>query len=376
VHPYDSGPAVVDQAGGFGENASQRNIRITRRSGETVIADLVRYQNTGDLSANPPILDGDVVFVPFATGFVHVDGTVSRPGRYELVAGETVGSLIETAGGFGRAARSDTVEVREFVDSVTTRTVLVDIRRPDGFSSALDDGDQIYVRAIPKWRLVERVILEGEVVYPGAYGINEGDDRLSSVLERAGGPTEKASLLDAKLIRTVGMDEVDLEFERLKKIPVEEMTETEYAYFKTKSRERRGIVVVDFEKVARGDTAENVLLKNGDIVQFPKKREGVAVSGQVGEPGMVLHVPGMKYEYYIERAGGYAADARKGKTRVIKGATGEWVPAGDAGVLVPGDVVWVPEKPERDWWATIQDVARFAASIATVYLVIDQAANN
>jgi hypothetical protein len=45
----------------------------------------------------------------------------------------------------------------------------------------------------------------------------------------------------------------------------------------------------------------------------------------------------------------------------------------DSGIIVPGDEIWVPEKPDRDWWRITRETVAFVASIATVYLVIDQA---
>lgn len=362
-------------AGGLREGASRRNIRIERRNGEISRADIVRYENTADLSSNPPILDGDIIHVPFAKSFAYIYGSVEKTGRYELVEGEVVTSLIDIAGGFSREAVDDTVEIRTFVDSATTQSEFIDISHPPGNGWSLNDGDQVYVRAIPGWREINYVTVEGEMVFPGTYGINKGTAHLSDILGRSGGLTEEASVDDAKLIRSAGIDEIDLEFERLKKIPVEEMTETEYSYYKTKSRERRGVVIVDFRRLLAGDKTEDVTLKNGDRISVPKQRETVSVSGQVANPGKIVYVPDKKYKYYIKRAGGYASDARKSKIRVIISSTGEWVYAKKSGVLFPGDVVWVPEKPERDWWELTKDFVQFTASIATIYLVVDQAAN-
>ncbi len=98
------------------------------------------------------------------------------------------------------------------------------------------------------------------------------------------------------------------------------------------------------------------------------------VSGSVRFPGLIPYVAGKAPGYYVEQAGGFSSTADRGGARVIHGTTGERDSFGDAGVIVPGQEVWVPESPERDWWQFAQDAVRFAASIATVYLVIDQAA--
>ena len=198
-------------------------------------------------------------------------------------------------------------------------------------------------------------------------------DRLSDVILRAGGFSEEASLQEGQLIRTTGVDKTDLEYERLKTIPVQDMSETEYAYFKGKARERKGAVVVDFVRLAAGDSTEDRVLQEGDRVIVPKKRATVTVSGSVKFPGLITFVADRNASYYVAQAGGYAAGADRGEARVIRSVTGEWESLSRAGKIVPGDEVWVPEKPDRNWWVIAKDVLAFAASIATVYLVIDQA---
>jgi hypothetical protein len=37
----------------------------------------------------------------------------------------------------------------------------------------------------------------------------------------------------------------------------------------------------------------------------------------------------------------------------------------------PGDMVWVPEKPARDWWRIAREVAIFLASLGTLIVVVD-----
>ena len=364
---------MIELAGGLGEGASERNISIRRGGGGFDRVDLVRYRNTGDMDANPPILDGDVVFVPNAVAFVTVDGGVSWPGTYELGHDDTVGDLLEIAGGFARGAVSDTVLLRRFVDSRTTRSVSVDASDPESLSMPLIDGDQVYVRSVTEWRESQRVFIEGEVVHPGPYGINEGVDRLSQVIRRAGGLTELASMRDARIIRETDPDDVDLALEWLSDVPVRDMGETERAYWKSRTQDEPGTVVSDIGRALAGDDRHDVLLMDGDLIQIPKMSLTVKVGGQVANPGFVTYVPGKSYSYYIRAVGGYESGARSNAVKVIRGTNGEWVPARRAGDLEPGEEVWVPERREGAVWRMIREVATFAASVATAYLLIDQA---
>jgi hypothetical protein len=36
-----------------------------------------------------------------------------------------------------------------------------------------------------------------------------------------------------------------------------------------------------------------------------------------------------------------------------------------------GDILWVPVRPERDWWQITKDVLSMGAQLATIWLVVD-----
>jgi protein involved in polysaccharide export with SLBB domain len=132
-------------------------------------------------------------------------------------------------------------------------------------------------------------------------------------------------------------------------------------------------VVVDFEKALSGDPCEDVPLLGGDMIIVPKRVATVDVVGQVVDPGEVEHVPGKRFRYYIRQAGGYASDARANRVKVIKSGTSSRLAANRVGTLEPGDVIWVPERVETDWWKLVREAAGLLTSVITAYVVIDQA---
>ena len=73
------------------------------------------------------------------------------------------------------------------------------------------------------------------------------------------------------------------------------------------------------------------------------------------------------------RAGGFASKARKSRIYVIKANTGKWIKAKKSVRLEPGDDIWIPEKPERDYWKFFRDSMVVLGNAATIYLVIKQA---
>ncbi|MBU4319669.1 MAG: SLBB domain-containing protein, partial [Nitrospinae bacterium] len=64
----------------------------------------------------------------------------------------------------------------------------------------LKEDDYLFVRAVPEWELYKIVTIQGEVKFPGQYTIKKGE-RLSSLIERAGGYTDKAYLRGAVFTR-------------------------------------------------------------------------------------------------------------------------------------------------------------------------------
>ncbi len=215
----------------------------------------------------------------------------------------------------------------------------------------------------------------GELKYPGPYPIEEGETTLSQIVQKAGGFTEDAFLTKAEISRWEGRRAVDPEFERLRRMAnvsggIEGMRELEYAYFKTKSRERAGAMAVNFERLfVEGDSRQDVLLKHGDSIVIPRKLEMVNVTGEVRYPGLIPFEAGRGVSFYVDRTGGYSWNADKGKARVIKGKTGLWLRLDKVEQVEAGDTIFVPEKSERDWWEVFRDTSAILGQLATFIIV-------
>jgi len=400
--------SAIAWAGELAPNASQRRILVS--SGDSVRAqvDLFAFLRRGISDSNPYLRDGDVVYVPFIRDRFVVRGAVNEPAGFEYVPGDRFSDAISFAGGFTSEAFSDTLEVVRYlgVERLPVRFYalaggdLIPARESDRahlprivgrFGSEITRGpaeagsypdfelkpdDLIFVRAIPEYRIKRMVEIAGEVQYPGFYVINEGHDRILDVIQRAGGVTPEAFLLEARHVRREAITLEDREFERLKTIPAADMTDDEYEYFKLRSRENPGLMVVDFQKLLEeNDETQNLLLRHGDVITIPKRRDFVSVLGMFQAPGNIIYDHSLTPRDYIDRAGGYAEKADKGKTRVIKASTGVWVSFDDAEEIEPGDTIWVPEKGETHFWETFKEVVAVTTQILTMYLIVDRAVN-
>jgi protein involved in polysaccharide export with SLBB domain len=366
------------------EEASQRNIQVKRGSGQILKADIQKYRLTGDLESNPYLLDGDVIFVPTMEKMVRqvwINGAVKAPDKFELANGDRIRDLIALAHGFSTDADSSQIELVRFTNKATNvnRTVLqLDWQDSTRLQQVLDTpllpDDRLYVRPLPQFHEKLQVEIVGQVRYPGMYALENKTTTLSQIIERAGGFTREASLQNSYVVRGATEDVLDPEYERLKKMTITEMTEMEREYFKIKSRERVGGMGIDFVALfVQKDNRQDAILRDKDLIVVPSMEMTVKVSGQVMSPGLLPYEANRTLRYYIQKAGGYNWNVRKSKIRVIKGDTGEWIkPSGDT-IIDVGDTIFIPEKPERDFWALARDLITVTAQLATIYLVIQQA---
>jgi protein involved in polysaccharide export with SLBB domain len=363
-----------------GPVASRRNIRITRKNGQIVHVDLLKYYLTGSIESNPYLLDGDLIFVPFELanlGRIEISGAVNNPGEFEFVQGETVKDLLTLGHGFRIDADSSQIEIIRFSNDNKSTTSHVLPLSAETLQTELLADDRIYVRVKSNYHFKMSVTIRGEVMYPGTYALEEGRKSLLDLLERVGGFTKNASLKNSQVIRRTIEKEDDPEFDRLSRMRADEMTELEREYFKAKFREEKAVVAVDFIKLFENDDkSKDIILKNGDKIMIPTKELTVKVSGQVVRPGLFTFQPGQTVIDYISQSGGYSWNARKGQARIIRAETGEWAKANKKTKVNVGDTIFVPEKSERDWWVTSKDLITVVVQLATIFLVVDRYGTN
>ncbi|MEE9552890.1 MAG: polysaccharide biosynthesis/export family protein [candidate division Zixibacteria bacterium] len=357
--------------------SSKRNIRIYRKGGDTLRADILRFEITGSTQYDPTLMDGDRIFVPVRENTINlygIFGAVKNPGYFEYASNDSLSDLIEIAHGLTVNVDSGMVSVVRFKpDNKQTYEIVLDLRSDD-WNIALYPDDRVYIKAESDYHEKHQVELRGEFKFPGFYPIRKDSTQLSDIVAMAGGFALSASLEEAELTRVSAEEVVDPEFERLRKMNVADMLESEYDYFKTKSRSKPGRVAVDFGALFEdANTEKDFILRNGDVINVPRKSKVINVIGEVANPGIQQYKVDVDYRFYLTGAGGFSDRANKGKVTIIKGITGEWKKAKKGSGLEPGDTIWIPERKKREYWSLIKDTLIFVGNLATVYLVIEQA---
>lgn len=368
---------ILRGSSGIQSTSDLRNIKINSKDGTAGIFDLVSFFRKGDMKQNPYLRDGDIVVIEKVDKIISITGQVKYPATYEFKEGETLKDLIDLAGGLAYKARRDTIELIRFTeDGLNQFSKYFSYDFIQQNSIPLKYSDLIVVRALSEYYDEQWVTLQGEIKFPGLYKIVKNKTTLSEIISQADGFLKNASLEDATLYRTDADTSYDQEYERIKQIPRSDMTDDEYDYLKAKSRQRKGKVVVDFILLfGSNQLSEDVILKKGDIISIPEKKNYITLIGQVVNPGNIIYDPKLKVEDYIQIAGGFSWRAIESDVRVIKVNTGEWIDADDIERLDPGDTIWVLEDPPGPkFWDVFttsltilgQVAAIVAASIAVI----------
>ncbi len=373
--------------------ASRRRIQLIRRSGTTLNVDLSSYFWFGSLKTNPYLLDGDVIIVPVQdsdAGQVGIYGAVKAPRTVEFLPGDTVRDLFKMAHGLRSDADSSTIVLARFqgrTDELVRKRLPLGIPGTTDYdetmSVPLQANDRILVRGRSDVPVKRNVQVIGQVNYPGTYALDHEARTLTDVIEMAGGLTPQASLAMSYVLRRQWNDKIaEQEVQRLATMRPMEMMPTEREYFKFMSRERQGVMPIDFEALFKeGDERYDVPLISGDEIHIPTREASVKVFGQVVNPGIYPYRQGKTVEYYVDLAGGYNWNARTARTRLINTLHGEWSDADDDSPVNEGDQIFVPEEPEppdrnRDWWDLTKDVIAIASQVATIYLILERTSDS
>ncbi len=338
---------------------------------------------------------------------VYVRGEVAKPGRYPLTSNMHIDDLVQTAGGLKRSADPVQADLTRYklgnlagTSNENLPVQLTAALTADGSDNLqLRDGDVLTIREAPGWNDIgASATVRGEVQHPGTYGVRPGE-RLSSVLERAGGFSPEAypygAVLTRREVREVEMkshlaliQRIKAEQTNLKALPETDpdqknakltaVAQTDTALTQLQETAPIGRVVMHIQPDLNRwrNTASDVVLRDGDVIVIPKKDNYVLVSGQVFNPTAITYRPGRSAQWYLSQAGGLTQVADKQAVFVIRGDGSVIASKNNAGwwagnplnaALKPGDSIVVPEMTPKIGtrnWTTALQAAQIATSVA------------
>jgi len=208
--------------------------------------------------------------------------------------------------------------------------------------------DNVLILRQPNWELQRTAVIAGEVRYPGRYTLKTKTEKITDLIERAGGLTPDAYANGVTFYRV---------------------------------QNKIGRIGIELPDVLHdANSTDNLPLQDGDSLYIPRYTAVVNVQGSVNSPVTVTYQPGKSIEYYIRAAGGPSrkADVKSAYVTQPNGKvearqTRFLLPDGVPKPL-PGSTVFVPEKDPTEnsaaVFANIAVIAQILATLATVVLAI------
>jgi protein involved in polysaccharide export with SLBB domain len=354
-----------------------RNILVTHSDGTSTRVDIEKARYNNIVSLDPYLRDGDIIYVPFDENdypVISISGAVQKPNRFAYKPGDKVSMLLKS--GFGTITDSDLDNVYLYQNGdervklrIDSNLTLLDADRELIPGSFIVVGSN-YHPVIKKQGLVT---VSGFVRQPGVYPIQNGESRLKDVIAMAKGFTDDAYLPLSYILRRQNETPTLQYYENevFEKFQYSDLTLQDTVRFTIDQILRRQLVSCDFRSAfVDNSEMDNVKLMDGDRIYIPTNPKTIYIFGQVNKPGFISYEPGKNMDWYIEKAGGYATGADKGRSRIIKGRNRVWVEGKPDIALDAGDEIYIPRYPDLPPGMQLQTYSVIAGVLASAAVLL------
>ena len=328
------------------EMGSYRTIRLIRKN-QTLTLDLLKYFNEGDLSQNPLVESGDKIFIPAPQLVCQIEGMTLKPGKYEMIEGDTLQDLFKLCGGIIPGGSMTDIWINRIDEADDTH--VFNVKYADAGNFKLKNGDMINIKA----RLEnKRTILVEGALYSEQYkgtGVQTIPTTpvvfnipyipgltLLSVLESTGGLTPFADAEKSLIIRDDGNVKIPVNVKQLWE---------------------------------QKDKKLDVSLQSGDHVYIPIQKLKVVVAGYVNSPGTFPYTTETDVGEYLLLAGGVNPETGSLYQIFRLEPTGRREMLGLDDFVEPGTLIYVDK---NSWTATtdflgqVGIVVGFATAVVTL----------
>jgi len=319
------------------------------------------------------------------TTTVTINGAVRKPGTYRYEDGLSLKSLIFKAEGFADNATGKEIEISrrkrdininkpgsEIVELIRVN----DSKELSGTSTdiPLMPFDIVSIKEDPSYKKQISVKISGEVMMPAVYALQNREERLSSLINRAGGLLYTANVEGAKLVRKKKEVLDTTEIRRLVESVVKDTLSKTKAEVIAKPTTD---VAINLDYILKHPGSEDdITLEEGDELIIPRINNTVNVSGEVFKPLDIMYESGKSMKKYLSDAGGITPNGKKNKAFVIyaNGRSAKmkksWGLFKMYPKIYPGSSIFVPEKPKKEGGFDIGKAAVFISAITAMVTAI------
>ena len=293
---------LIFKAGGFLDEDFRNKTFLERadliRLNDDNVTRFIKTFNLGELLDSPesgldlPLRSNDIVRIYNKDIFLNnktisINGVVRNPGSYVLKTDMSLKDLILEAGGLNENVyryRIEVARIDPLNNDLDEYAKIITFNMDEKFSILssttsdfnLQPYDLVSIRPDPYFSNQKKVTISGEVLYPGVYTILSANEKITDVIERAGGLRANAYPEASHYIRN-GV-KINTSMGEVIKNP----------------RSNLNFKIQDKDKI--------IIFSHPNIVE---------IRGEVNASGIHKYVPGKRLRYYLNLAGGINPDADK-----------------------------------------------------------------
>lgn len=339
---------------------------------------------------------------------VSILGEIHKPGDYPLGLGMRVSDLILAGGNVTEMAFLRQAEITRYkVENGQKRVsehfpvdLTAVMNGDEAANIVLQPYDVLNVRRVSNWRPAEMVSVQGEVMHPGAYPIEEGET-LASLIKRVGGFTDKAYLRAAVFTRQSVRAEQQRQIDDLVRRMDSEIAARQTAVTslrdaalqaqqqqaleagkrlldKLRGAQATGRLVVSLSREQNQGADKDIKLRGGDTLYIPKQPDEVMVVGEVYNTAAILYDEDYDSGDYLRQAG-VTRMADTSAIYLVRAdgsvdvSSSGWFSSSISDIK-PGDTIVVPQDLERmnaldialDWSRVTMQLGTSLAAMKTV----------
>ena len=315
--------------------------------------------------------------------YVEISGEINKEGIFPYMGNTTLEDIIVMAGGLKESASLSKAEVArrikfgdmELKNGKISDIFYFNIDKELNISSAassfkLEPFDQVFIRKSPGYEEAKSLMIEGEIVFPGTYILSSKSDRISDLIERAGGLTSEAYMEGAQLMRKLEINQ-ELRQRTLENL----MSESEDSLQIDIGDSNEQAIGIDLNNIMESPGNKfDLLLQENDRLIIPKELQTVRLSGALLFPITVRYDKSFNFNKYISMSGGFAGNAKKKKTYVIYAngsvdKTNSFMGFKKFPEVAPGAEIVVPQKQQKERMST-GEIIGITSALSSMALII------